>query len=264
MAGGQLPQLIADGEAAPVTDFGKMYTPRVYQKNYGHAHLITRDALRFNKYPQLALDGASRLIADVMELYDQVHFNVLNDAFTVELHLDPAGNTTGDGKTLCATDHPLRDGTTMANTPSVATDLNEAGLDGAWIAIRNYKGYNGRLIDIKPNMVVMSPTNRFNAARLLLSDMRPVDASNAVNAIRTEGMFPGGRMDSVRITAAKSWFIINDLPDANTGLISVVSQAPIVTVEEPTDRTGNKALVSFTSFAATCLDYRGVHGSPGI
>ena len=53
---------------------------------------------------------------------------VLNNAFDSTV-------TGGDGKELCATDHPLTNGSTFANEPSTAADLNETSLEDALIKI---------------------------------------------------------------------------------------------------------------------------------
>ena len=57
---------------------------------------------------------------------------ILNNAFNSSF-------TGGDGKELCATDHPLSSGGTLSNELSTAADLNETSLENSLIDIANFK-----------------------------------------------------------------------------------------------------------------------------
>ena len=59
------------------------------------------------------------------------------------------GQVGGDGKALLATDHPLTNGGTFANEPSVAADLNETSLEDALIKIAGFVDERGLIIALR-------------------------------------------------------------------------------------------------------------------
>ena len=58
--------------------------------------------------------------------------NVLNNAFS-------SSYVGGDGKELCATDHPTVANVDLSNELSVSADLNETSLEQALIDIANFR-----------------------------------------------------------------------------------------------------------------------------
>ena len=111
---------------------------------------------------------------------------ILNNAFADQ------GTTYGDGKTLCATDHPLVSGGTNSNRPSVAADLNETSLEAAVIQIAGWTDERGLLIAAKPRKLVIPPNLQFVATRLLETEGRVGTADNDLNALRNNGSIPEG------------------------------------------------------------------------
>ena len=83
-----------------------------------------------NLYDQLELDIQE-------QQQDQWHTKQVKAAATLNNAFN-SSFTGGDGKELCATDHPLGGGGTFRNEPSTAADLNETSLENALIDISNF------------------------------------------------------------------------------------------------------------------------------
>ena len=82
---------------------------------------ITEEAIEDNLYDSLSA-RYTKALARAMAYTKQVKAaTILNNAFS-------SSTTYGDGVELCSTAHPLVNGGTNSNEPSVASDLNETSL----------------------------------------------------------------------------------------------------------------------------------------
>ena len=154
---------------------------------------------------------------------------VLNNAFA------GSGVTYGDGKTLCATDHPLISGGTNSNTPSTPADLNETSLEAAVIQIAAWEDERGLLIAAKPRKLVVPPSLMFVATRLLETELRVGTADNDINAIKSNGSIPEGYTVNHYLTDTNAWFLMTDVPN---GLKHFV-RTPMQTSMDADFDTGN-------------------------
>jgi phage major head subunit gpT-like protein len=140
---------------------------------------ITEEAIEDNLYDSLS-SRYTKALARAMAYTKQVKAAaILNNAFS--------GTTYGDGKTLCATDHPLVSGGANSNRPTVAADLNETSLEAAVIQISQWTDERGLLIAAKPRKLVIPPALQFVATRLLETEGRVGTADNDLNALRSNG-----------------------------------------------------------------------------
>jgi hypothetical protein len=132
--------------------------------------------------------------------------NVLNTATTYNASVG------GDGKALCASDHPI-DGSTVSNLPSTPVDLNEATLLNAMISIRTaFKDQAGLKIFARGRKLVVPPQLEPVAIRLLKTELRPGSADNDVNAIMsTAGGLPEGYMVNDFLTSTRAWFLLTNI-----------------------------------------------------
>ena len=105
-----------EGTGISYDDANEAYTARYNHETVAMGFSITEEAVEDNLYDRLA-SRYTRALARSMAHTKQVKAaNVLNSAFT-------GGATAGgDGKALCATDHPLTSGGTFANEPATAAD----------------------------------------------------------------------------------------------------------------------------------------------
>ena len=130
---------------------------------------------------------------------------VLNNAFDSSV-------TGGDGKELCATDHPLINGGTFANEPSTAADLNETSLEDALISIAGFVDERGLKIALRGTKLIIPRQLQFTAERLMSSVLRSATSDNDVNAIRSMGMLPQGYTVNDFLTDTDAFFIMTDTP----------------------------------------------------
>ena len=177
--------------------------------------------------------------------------NVLNNAF------DPnfAG---GDGKELCATDHPTLSGD-QKNELSTAADLNETSLEQMLIDIADMKDERGLKIALQGVKMIIPVQLQIVAERLMKSAGRVGTADNDINAVRNMGMVPQGYVVNNFLTDTDAFFIKTDSPN---GLKHFV-RAPIRTAMEGDFDTGNVRYKARERYSYGWSDWRGIFGSPG-
>ena len=169
-------------------------------------YAITRKAIDDNLYKTQFMPSNLGLIESFQQTKEIYGANVLNSATTYNASIG------GDGKALCATDHPI-DGGTIANRPLVDVELNEATLLNAMIAIRtNFKDNAGLKIFARGRKLVIPPQLEPVAIRLTKTELRPGTADNDVNAIMmTAGGLPEGYIVNDYLTAAATWFLLTNI-----------------------------------------------------
>ena len=107
-----------EGSAIEYDNAQEAWTARYTHETVAMGFSITEEAIEDNLYDSLSA-RYTKALARAMAYTKQVKAaSILNNAFA-------AGTTYGDGKALCATDHPLVSGGTNSNRPTVASDLNE-------------------------------------------------------------------------------------------------------------------------------------------
>jgi len=165
-----------------------------------------RQAVEDNLYDRLG-SRYTRALARSMAHTKQVKAAaVLNNAFT-------GGATAGgDGKALCADDHPLTNGSTFANEPTTAADLNETSLEDALISIAGFVDERGLKVALRGTKLIIPRQLQFVAERLMVSNLRVGTADNDVNAIRSMGMLPEGYAVNDFLTDPDAFFIMTDAP----------------------------------------------------
>jgi hypothetical protein len=114
-----------------------------------------------------------------------------------------------DGKALFATDHPVAGvaGSTIANKPVTDLDLSQAALEAAIASFETQVNERGMPIEVRPRYLLIHPSNRLNASRLLESELQPGGATNDINVLRGEGITP---IVDVFLTDPDAWFLIGE------------------------------------------------------
>ena len=176
----------------------------------------------------------------------------LNNAFS-------SSYTGGDGKELCATDHPLGGGGTFANEPSTAADLNETSLENALIDISTFVDERNLIIALRGMKLIIPPQLQFVADRLLESTLRPGSSDNDVNAVKNMGMIPNGYVVNHFLTDTDAFFLKTDAP---RGFIHF-ERGPLKTSMEDDFTTGNMRFKARERYSFGYSDPRCVYGSPG-
>ena len=175
------------GEGAAVTfdTANESFTARYTHETVALAFAITEEAVEDNLYDRLS-SRYTRALARSMANTKQVKAaSILNNAFDSNFAI-------GDGKELCATDHPTVGGGNFRNELATAADLNETSLEQSLIDISGFIDERGLKIALRGMKLIIPVNLQFVAERLMASNLRPATADNDVNAMRNMGMLPEG------------------------------------------------------------------------
>jgi hypothetical protein len=242
-----------EGAAISYDNAQEAFTARYTHETVAMGFSITEEAVEDNLYDSLST-RYTKALARAMAYTKQVKAAaILNNAFS------GSGVTYGDGKTLCATDHPLVSGGTNSNTPATPADLNETSLEAAVIQIAAWTDERGLLIAAKPRKLVVPPSLQFVATRLLETELRPATADNDINAMRSMGSIPGGYTVNNYLTDNNAWFLMTDIPN---GLKHFV-RTPMQTSMDADFDTGNARYKARERYSFGVSDSLGIFGSPG-
>ena len=241
-----------EGQAVSFDTANESFTARYTHETIALAFAITEEAIEDNLYDRLS-SRYTRALARSMSNTKQVKAaSVLNNAFDSTF-------TFGDGKELCATDHPTAGGGTFRNELSTAADLNETSLEQSLIDISGFIDERGLKIALMGRKLIIPVNLQFVAERLMASNMRPATADNDVNAIRNMGMLPEGYVVNHFLTDTDAFFIKTDSPNG----FKHFERAGIATSMEGDFDTGNVRYKARERYSFGVSDPRCVFGSPG-
>lgn len=241
-----------EGAAVVYDTAQESFTSRYTHETVALAFALTEEAIEDNLYDTLS-SRYTRALARSMNTTKQVKAaNVLNNAFNSSF-------VGGDGKELCATDHPTVGNIDLRNELSTAADLNETSLEQALIDIADFKDERGLKINAQATKLIIPPALQFVADRLMESPGRVSTSDNDINAIRNMGMVPQGYVVNNYLTDTDAFFIKTDVPN---GLKHFV-RTPVQTSMEGDFETGNVRYKARERYSFGFSDWRGIFGSPG-
>ena len=241
-----------EGAAIAYDNAQEAWTARYNHETISMGFSITEEAIEDNLYDSLS-SRYTKALARAMAYTKQVKAAaILNNAFN-------SSYTYGDGKELCATNHPLVSGGTNSNEPAVSADLNETSLEAAIIQIAGWTDERGLLVAAKPRKLVVPPDLQFVADRLLETEGRVGTADNDINAIRNMGAIPQGYTVNHYLTDTDAWFLLTDVPN---GLKHFV-RTPMSTSMDADFDTGNSRYKARERYSFGVSDPLGIFGSPG-
>ena len=228
------------------------FTARYTHETIAMAFAITEEAIEDNLYDRLAARYTRALARSMANTKQVKAANVLNNAFNSSF----AG---GDGKELCATDHPLASGGTFANELSTAADLSETSLEQSLIDIAAFVDERGLKIAMQGVKLIIPKELQFTAERILRSPQRVGTADNDINAMASMGMMPQGYRVNHYLTDTDAFFIMTDAPNGMKQFV----RSPIKTAIEGDFDTGNVRFKARERYSFGFSDPRGIFGSPG-
>jgi hypothetical protein len=244
-------QVKPEGSGVTFDNAQETFTARYTHETIALAFAITEEAIEDNLYDRLASRYTKALARSMANTKQVKAANVLNNAFNSSF----AG---GDGKELCATDHPTIAGT-VKNELSTSADLNETSLEQSLIDIAALTDERGLKIAARGVKMIIPSELQFTAERLMKSQGRTATADNDINAVVSMGMVPQGYRVNNYLTDTDAFFIITDVPN---GLKQFV-RAPIKTAMEGDFDTGNVRYKARERYSFGFSDFRGIFGSPG-
>ena len=241
-----------EGSGVSFDDANESFTARYNHETIALAFAITEEAVEDNLYDRISARYTRALARSMAHTKQVKAAAVLNNAFDSSV-------TGGDGKELCATDHPLITGGTFANEPSTAADLNETSLEDALISIAGFVDERGLKIALRGTKLIIPRQLQFTAERLMSSVLRTSTSDNDVNAIRSMGMLPQGYTVNDFLTDTDAFFIMTDTP---RGFLHF-ERTPLSTNMEADFDTGNMRYKARERYSFGFSDPRCVFGSPG-
>jgi len=230
---------------------GERYVYNQEHTEIGLGYAITRKAIDDNLYKTEFAPSNLGLIESFQQTKEIYGANILNTATTYNSAIG------GDGKALCATDHPI-DGGTVANRPAADVDLNEATLLNAMIAIRtNFKDQAGLKVFARGRKLLVPPQLEPTAIRLLKTELRPGTADNDVNAIMmTAGGLPEGYLVNDFLTSSKFWFLLTNIDG-----LSYMERVKFETDMQVDFTTDNLLVKGYERYSFGYYNWRSVYGS---
>lgn len=225
----------------------KRYTHIVY----GLGYIVTREEMEDNLYEEVSKKRIKALAFSIRQTEEIIAANILNRAFN-------SSYVGADSKELLATDHPTLDGT-QSNEMATPADLSEASIEDLCIQIMNAKNSRGLRIALMPQKLIVSPSEAFNAERILKSTQQTGTANNDINAIRAMGVFPKGHVVNHYLTNTDDFFIQTNCPN---GLMRFTRRSTEFKQDNDFD-TENAKAKSTLRFSVGWTDFRGLFGSAG-
>ena len=241
-----------EGSGVSFDDANESFTARYNHETIALAFAITEEAVEDNLYDRISARYTRALARSMAHTKQVKAAAVLNNAFDSTV-------TGGDGKELCATDHPLLNGGTFANEPSTAADLNETSLEDALISIAGFVDERGLKVALRGTKMIIPRQLQFTAERLMSSFLRSGTSDNDVNAVKSMGMLPQGYTVNDFLTDSDAFFILTDTP---RGFLHF-ERTPLSTNMEADFDTGNMRYKARERYSFGFSDPRCVFGSPG-
>lgn len=217
---------------------------------YALGFIVTHEEMKDNLYEKKGFNGTKALSRSLRHTVENVAANIYNRGFNSSF-------TGGDGQPLFSASHPTASGN--QSNLLTAADLSEAALEDAVIQIMNAVDARNLKISLMPESLHIATANVFEAERILKSILTPDTGNNAVNAIRSLGMFPKGAKVNPYLSDSDAWFIRTDIED---GMRFFWREEPDFAQDGDFD-TSNLKYKGYQRFSCGWSDFRGAYGNAG-
>ena len=241
----------SEGSGVAFDQAQEVYTSRYTHETIALAFALTEEAVEDNLYDKLSARYTKALARSMSQTKQIKAADTLNGAFTTSIG--------GDGKPLCADDHPTLTGPNLRNELPTASDLSETSLEQALIDIASFTDERGLKIAVQGMKLILPKELQFTADRLMKSTLRPGTTDNDINAIKNRGMIPQGYVINHFLTDPDAWFIKTDAPNG----MKMFQRVAIKTGFDGDFETGNVRYKARERYSFGFSDPRGMFGSPG-
>ena len=230
---------------------GERYVYNQEHVEIGLGYAMTRKAIDDNLYKTQFHPSNLGLIESFQQTKEIYGANVLN---TAQAYQSTIG---GDGKALCAVDHPIDSGL-VGNTPVVQVDLGESTLLNAMIGVRtNFKDQAGLKVFARARKLIIPPQLEPVAIRLLKTELRPGTADNDVNAIlSTSGGLTENFMVNDFLTSPFAWFLLTNIDG-----LSFMERIKFETDMQVDFVTDNLLVKGYERYSFGYYNWRSVYGN---
>lgn len=245
-----------EGESTDYDTRSQGFVTRVTNVAYSLGIIITREAIADDQYDVIAPPKAKSLGFSARVTQETVAANVYNRWFS-------SSYVGADGVAGGSTAHPNISGGTFSNILSPAADLSEVSLEDICILIQQATDDRGRRIQLMPDTLIVAPAEGFNATRIMKSVLQNNTGNNAINAIRSMGLFGGGENLVINpyLTDADAWFV-RAKGGIEAGMIGQVREEPEFAIDNDFD-TSNAKFKCYFRMAWSWADPRGLWASAG-
>jgi hypothetical protein len=239
------------GASVVYDSMGQGPTQRYTHIAYALGFIITHEAMMDNLYEKIGVQRTSSLAFSMRQTKENVVANMYNRAFN-------SAYVGADGQPLLSTAHPGTGGT-FSNKLAVDADMSEASLEDMAVQIMNATNDRGLKIALMGKSLVVPPSLVFEATRILKSSGQNDTANNAVNALRSMGLFPEGVKVNHYLTDPDAWFVRTNATD---GLKLFEREKAAFTQDGDFD-TENLKYKAYERYSVGWTDPRGLYGTQG-
>jgi hypothetical protein len=240
-----------EGAGVAYDNAQEVYTARYTHETIALAFSLTEEAVEDNLYDRLAARYTKALARSMATTKQIKAAAILNGAFDTSIG--------GDGKPLCALDHPTLGGPDLKNELTTPADLSETSLEQSLIDIAAFTDERGLKIAVQGLKLIVPKELQFTADRILKSTLRVGTADNDINAIKNMGMVPQGYSVNHYLTDPDAYFILTDAPNG----MKMFERVSMKTGFEGDFDTGNVRYKARERYSFGFSDARGIFGSPG-
>jgi hypothetical protein len=219
---------------------------------YAGGYIVTFEELRDDLYEVVSKRRSAMLAFAGRQTEEIVSAGVFNQAYNGTF-------TGGDGQCMIASTHPSLVGN-QSNLLATSADLSETSIEDLGIQIMQATDYRGNKISLTPQCLAISPSQYFDANRIINSVLQNDTANNAINVIKASGMFPKGIVVNHYFTSSTAWFIRTNAP---YGTRFLWRDKPMFDTDNEFD-TKNAKAAQYMRFSAGWTDWRGWFGTPGV
>lgn len=220
---------------------------------YALGYIVTKEELEDNQYKEVSQRRAKANAFSCNQTVENVAAFIYNNAFNSTYY------TTADGVALISGSHVNATGGTFSNILGTPADLSEASLEDMSIQIMNSTEDRGLRISIMARSLHISPSEWFNANRILKSVLQSHTANNAINVLKATNAFPEGIKMNHYFTDPDAWFVRTNIPN---GMNFFWRNKPQFEQDNDFD-TKNAKAATYMRFGLGCTDPRSIFGSQG-
>lgn len=251
MTGFGLAPIKTQGASIVYDTAGQGVTTRYTHIAYGLGFIITHEMIADNQYEKIGMQRTGSLAFSMRQTKENVVANLYNRGFSTSYPI-------GDAAAMLSASHPSLSGN-QSNILSTAADMSEASIEDLAVNIANAVNSRGMKIAIMPDTLIVPPALMFEANRILKSVGQNDTANNAINAMRSMGLFPGGIKVNHYLTDTDAWFIRTNVKE---GL--KLFQREAATFDQDGDfDTSNLKYKAYERYSVGCSDWRSIYGTAG-
>lgn len=219
---------------------------------YALGYIVTYEELRDNLYEVVSKRRAQALAFSMRQTKENIAANVYNRAFN-------STYTGGDGTTLISTAHPTLSGN-QSNRLTVDADLSEAAIEDLVVQIMQTQNSRGLRISNLPQSLHVSPSQWFEANRILKSVLQNDNANNAINVLKATNALPKGIKVNHYFSSNTAWFIRTNIPRGMTCM-----QREAISFDQDNDfDTKNAKAACYERYSFFWTDWRQLYGTSGV